>query len=63
MEQKLLQDYARLIAQVGGHVGKGEEVWIYASLDEPEFTYMVVEECYKAGAKKVEVIFDYDQLA
>ena len=62
MEQKLLQDYARLIAQVGGHVGKGEEVWIYASLDEPEFTYMVVEECYKAGAKKVEVIFDYDQL-
>ena len=63
MEQKLLQDYARLIAQVGGHVGKGEEVWIYASLDEPDFTYMVVEECYKAGAKKVEVIFDYDQLA
>ena len=62
MEQKLLQDYARLIAQVGGHVGKGEEVWIYASLDEPDFTYMVVEECYKAGAKKVEVIFDYDQL-
>ena len=63
MEQKLLHDYARLIAQIGGHVVKGDEVWIYAGLDQPEFVYMVVEECYKAGAKNVVTRFDYDPLA
>ena len=59
MEEKLLRDYARLIAQKGGHVLKGEEVWIGAGLDQPEFVTMVVEECYKAGAKSVEVVWDY----
>ena len=60
MEEKLLRDYARLIAQKGGHVLKGEEVWITAGLDQPEFVTMVVEECYKAGAKSVEVFWTHD---
>ena len=59
MEEKLLREYARLIAQKGGNVQKGEEVWIVAGLDQPEFVYMVVEECYKAGAKVVRVDWDY----
>ena len=59
MEEKLLRDYARLIAQKGGHVVKGEEVWLFAGLDQPEFICMVVEECYKAGAKSVRVDWDY----
>ena len=59
MEEKLLREYARLIAQKGGNVQKGEEVWIVAGLDQPEFVYMVVEECYKAGAKAVRVDWDY----
>lgn len=63
MDEKLLRDYARLIAQVGGHVIKGDEVWIEAELDQPEFIYMLVEECYKCGAKNVEVRWSYDQLA
>ena len=62
MEEKLLRDYARLIAQTGGHVVKGDEVWIEAELDQPEFIYMVVEECYKCGAKEVVVRWSYDQL-
>ena len=62
MDNKLLQDYARLIAQVGGHVVKGDEVWIEAGLDQPEFVSMVVEECYKCGAKKVDVRWSYDAL-
>ena len=53
MEEKLLRDYARLIACQGGHVVKGDIVWINAGLDQPEFVTMVVEECYKAGAKDV----------
>ena len=63
MEEKLLRDYARLIAQKGGHVLKGEEVWIMAGFDQPEFVAMVVEECYKAGAKYVRVDWTYPQKA
>ena len=60
MEEKLLQDYARLIAFQGGHVVKGDEVWINAGLDQPDFVTMVVEQCYKAGAKKVTVFWRHD---
>ena len=63
MDIKLLKDYARLIAKLGGNVQKGDEVWIEAGLDQPDFVYMVVEECYKCGAKKVDVRFSYDPLA
>ena len=62
MEQKLLQDYARLIAREGGHVVKGDMVWINAGLDQPEFVTMVVEECYKAGAKDVTVYWNHDPI-
>ena len=60
MEEKLLRDYARLIACQGGHVLKGDEVWINAGLDQPDFVTMVVEECYKAGAKSVTVFWHHD---
>ena len=60
MEEKLLRDYARLIACQGGHVVKGDIVWINAGLDQPEFVTYVVEECYKAGAKTVTVYWNHD---
>ena len=60
MEEKLLKDYARLIACQGGHVVKGDEVWINAALEQPEFVTYVVEECYKAGAKEVKVYWHHD---
>ena len=41
---------------------KGQEVMIYADLDQPEFVKMLVEECYKLGAKKVMVEWDYQPL-
>ena len=63
MRQELLRHYARLIAQLGGSVKKGDEVWIEAGLDQPDFIYMLVEECYKCGAKKVDVRFSFDPLA
>ena len=62
MDKKLLQDYARLIAASGGHVVKGDEVWIEAELDQPEFVEMLVEECYKCGAKEVVVRWSHDPL-
>ena len=36
MKEELLREYARLIASTGANVEKGEEVWITASLDQPE---------------------------
>ena len=63
MEEKLLRDYARLIARQGGHVLKGDEVWINAGLEQPDFVTMVVEECYKAGAKSVTVNWHHDPVS
>ena len=60
---KRIKKYARLAAEVGLKVQKGEEVWIDAGLDQPEFVAMVVEECYKLGAKSVEVRWSYPNLA
>ncbi|MBQ2446450.1 MAG: aminopeptidase [Oscillospiraceae bacterium] len=62
MKKTVLKKYAKLIATVGVNVQKGQEVFITAELDQPEFVYMVVEECYRAGAKKVVVDWDYQPL-
>ena len=50
MKKTVLRQYARLIARKGGNVKKGQEVEIFAELDQPEFVKMVAEECYAAGA-------------
>ena len=41
---------------------EGSGVFIAAELDQPEFVKMVVEECYRAGAKRVVVDWDYQPL-
>ncbi len=62
MNKTRLKKYANLIARCGANVQKGQEVYITAELDQPEFVKMVVDECYKAGAKKVTVDFSYEPL-
>ena len=62
MNKTRLKKYANLIARVGANVQKGQEVIIQAELDQPEFVKMVVDECYKAGAKKVSVDWSYQPL-
>ena len=62
MNKTRLKKYARLIARCGVNVQKGQEVIISAQLDQPEFVKMVVDECYKAGAKKVSVDWIYEPL-
>lgn len=63
MEEKRLRQYARLIARKGGNVQEGQEVFIQAELDQPEFVRMLVEECYLCGAAKVVVDWSYQPLA
>ncbi|HAZ20271.1 MAG TPA: peptidase M29, partial [Clostridiales bacterium] len=62
MKKSALHAYARLIVRAGGNVRKGQEVMVFAQLDQPAFVYMMVEECYKAGASKVMVEWDYQPL-
>ncbi len=63
MKKSVLREYARLIVRSGANVQKGQEVMIYAELDQPEFVQMVVEEAYKAKAKKVMVEWSYQPLS
>ena len=53
MNEKKLQQYAELIVREGVRVQKGEEVWITAGVENYKVVAKIVEECYKAGAKKV----------
>ena len=62
MNKTRLKKYANLIAVCGVNVQKGQEVFISAELDQPEFVKMVVEACYKAGAGKVTVDWSYQPL-
>ena len=62
MKKSVLREYARLIVRKGINVQKGQEVIVAAGLDQPEFVQMVVEEAYKAKAKKVTVEWSYQPL-
>lgn len=62
MKKTVMQKYAKLIARKGINVKKGQEVIVSASLDQPEFVKMVVEECYRAGASKVTVEWSYQPI-
>ena len=62
MNKTRLKKYANLIARCGVNVQKGQEVVVNAGLDQPEFVKMVVDECYKAGAKRVSVEWSYQPL-
>ncbi len=62
MKKTALRAYARLIVRCGVNVQKGQEVLVYAELDQPEFVAMVVDEAYKAKASKVIVEWSYQPL-
>ena len=62
MKKTVLREYAKLIVRCGVNVQKGQEVLIFAELDQPEFVKLVVEEAYKAKAKKVTVEWSYQPL-
>ena len=62
MKKTVLRKYAHLIAGCGVNVQKGQEVFIVAGLDQPDFVRMVAEECYKLGASRVVVDWEYQPL-
>ena len=62
MKKTVMRSYAKLIVRVGANVQKGQELRVFASLDQPEFIKMLAEECYKAGASRVTVDWNYPEL-
>ncbi len=60
ISQNLLQKYARLIVRTGANVQKGQIVQLVVSVEQHAFAALVIEECYKAGAKKVNVDWTSD---
>ena len=62
VKKTVLRKYAQLIAKKGGNIQKGQDVIIYAELDQPEFAKMVAEECYRLGARKVWMEWSYQPL-
>ena len=62
MKKTVLREYAKLIVRCGVNIQKGQDLIIRCGLDQPEFVKLVVEEAYKAKARKVTVEWNYDQL-
>ncbi|MDD3938920.1 MAG: aminopeptidase [Bacilli bacterium] len=62
MKAKVLRKYAELIVKVGANVQKGQDVIVYAELDQPRIVEYVVAEAYKAGAKSVTVRWSHSPI-
>ena len=63
MKKADLKRYAHLIAMVGANVQNGQYVVVYANVDQEVLANLVVEECYKLGAKLVTVEWQSDVIA
>src|SRR3954452_7091921 len=50
-----IEDYARLVVQVGVDVQRGQDVIIHAEIDHAPFVRALVAEAYRAGARVVDV--------
>lgn len=55
MKKKLIAKFAKLVVVTGVNVQKGQPVIVRGNVAQHDFVEMVVEECYKAGAKWVRV--------
>lgn len=62
MKKSTIKKYARLIVRIGANVQKGQTVVISCAVDQENFCAMVMDECYKAGAKKVFVNWHSDKI-
>ena len=61
VSRELLQKYAELIVRTGANVRPGQVVQLTISVEEYSFAELVIEECYKAGARKVNVEWIFDR--
>lgn len=62
MNKTIYRRYARICVKMGINLKKGQEVVLSISTSQSEFAKYIVEECYKAGAKKVTVEWNNDEI-
>ena len=60
ISENLLRKYAELIVRTGANVQPGQTVLLTVSVEQHAFAALIIEECYKAGAKKVNVDWTFD---
>ena len=60
ISDKMLRKYAELIVRTGANVQKGQVVQLNISVEQHAFADMVIEACYRAGARKVNVDWNSD---
>ena len=63
MKKSILRKYAKLTAKVGANVQKGQDVIIYAAVDQELFVSYIVEECYRLGARQVFIEWSSDRVS
>ena len=61
ISENLLQKYAELIVRTGANVQKGQVVQLTISVEQSSFAALIIEACYQAGAKKVNVEWTFDR--
>ena len=62
MDRKRIEDYARLLVEVGGNVQKGQLLVISASVESADFARLCVRAGYEAGAREVVVNWADDEV-
>ncbi len=62
MKKCVMRKYARLIARTGANIQKGQPVKLYASVEQYEFITILVDECYKAGASKIDIEWEHQPI-
>lgn len=62
MKKATLKKYANLIAKVGGNVQKGQNVELLIDVNQELLAKLIVEECYKLGANRVDVRWTSDKI-
>ena len=63
MIKSKLKKYAELIVQVGANVQSGQDVLIYAGVEQKQLVTYAVSECYKRKARRVEVNWECDEIS
>ena len=63
MNESKLKEYAKLTVRIGANVQKGQRVRLQAEIDQLPLVKAVTEECYKAGASYVEIIWSCGETA
>ena len=61
--QDILRSYARLIVRSGANVQPGQTVLLVIAVEQAAFAAMLTEECYLAGARKVNVEWQSDGIS